>query len=147
MQCTIEHILVEIESFEVICILLIKDRKCLILDHCPCKAEFTKIYKFDTLVHVPWPSDTPRIWIWHSSACPLTFCLAHSKWNKLKNFIFQKFLKKWNFHLSSSTSTGYPNGIENQRAGPCKNPQFSNFHFYSKFEFYKACNAPLNIFW
>ena len=32
--------------------------------------------------------------------------LAHSRWKKLKNFIFQKFLKKWNFHLSSSTSTG-----------------------------------------
>ena len=38
--------------------------------------------------------------------CASLDLLARLGWQKLKIFIFQKFLKKWNFHLSSSTSTG-----------------------------------------
>ena len=68
--------------------------------------------------------------------CASLDLLARLGWQKLKIFIFQKFLKKWNFHFSSSTSTG-KSYAELKIKGPplAKNWNFQFFIFTQNLDF------------
>ena len=64
--------------------------------------------------------------------CASLDLLARLGWQKLKIFIFQKFLKKWNFHLSSSTSTGNPTRNWKSKGRPLQKSSIFKFSFLLK---------------